>query len=249
MKNIILVVSVNYLCRYSFSRNVFSDFPLHDLSFQILSFSGIILSDYILLRIFSGIVFSDYILLRNCLFRPGPFSKNIFSHLFLFRKSCFKKNKQSINEEISLILPYHKESAVYRPNFLDFRIHILYAIPHTALGSTTTIAICTQHGRRHGSMQVDKTTSLRSKSVGHPTPPVGGAPLWGTLLAWRESNTRRYACRWGRHSTSRPIHSLISWACQGPFCFLHSSASSALHRSKSFDILVIRPGSFVCPRV
>ena len=130
---------------------LFRFYPFQELSFQIISFSGI--------------VFSDYILLRNCLFRPGPFSKNIFSDHFLFRKSCFKKNKQSINEEISLILPYRKESAVYRPNFLDFRIHILYAIRHTACGSTTIIAICTQHGRRHWSMGVDKTTSLRSKSV------------------------------------------------------------------------------------
>ena len=72
MKNIILVVSVNYLCRYSFSRNVFSDFSLHDLSFQFFSFSGIILS--------------DYILLGNCFFRPGPFSRSqvISFHIFSF---------------------------------------------------------------------------------------------------------------------------------------------------------------------
>ena len=146
---------------------LFRLYPFQELSFQIISFSGSSQELFFQIISFSGIVFSDPDLSQRISFHIFSFSGNRVS----------KKNKQSINEEISLILPYHKESAVYRPNFLDFRIHILYAIPHTALGSTTTIAICTQHGRRHGSMQVDKTTSLRSKSVGHPTPPVGGAPL------------------------------------------------------------------------
>ena len=113
MKSIILVVSVNYLCRYSFSRNVFSDFPLHDLSFQF------------------------FFLFRNDPFRLYP-SQELFFQIISFSGIVVSdpdlSQRISINEEISLILPYRKESAVYRPNFLDFldfRIHILYAIRHT----------------------------------------------------------------------------------------------------------------------